>query len=389
MQAFLCRTPIQVFRAVQIQKLGLFDDKQADIYLFDTFAGYEKVASRLQDTGIFEQVYPISGIETKEIKHELLYHFVRGNPYSHILKNKFYNILISFNITGIANELGYYYCKKNNRNIKYINVEDAPNIYNMNYRKSWARTYLYPLLGVKDPNEFVDEWWFSRPELMNPPGDAPKYMLPVIDKNNEEFKKLINYIFDYQELPFVNQADILFMEESFYTDGRLKTNEDLKLLNALQAKFPDLKFVVKLHPRTQMNRFKGKFMVVPNNGIPWEVYVMNQDFRSKLIVSISCSTTISSSLLFGCDIPAVLVYPMFQEAITEKDGSNYWTTQRLHAIKRQDTLYNNTNCVNMDNRNTVCTNDKNTNCIHTNGIYTAYHMEDLTRLISNRFRDKV
>ena len=56
-----------------------------------------------------------------------------------------YSELFTYNIYGPFNEVGYNILKKNNINLKYNVVEDAPTVYGIQYKENKCIKYLFKI----------------------------------------------------------------------------------------------------------------------------------------------------------------------------------------------------------------------------------------------------
>ena len=53
MIAFFCRTPIHIFRTIQL-KYEMFEKEKVDVYVFSSFNGASNIVQRLKKINIFE-----------------------------------------------------------------------------------------------------------------------------------------------------------------------------------------------------------------------------------------------------------------------------------------------------------------------------------------------
>lgn len=340
--AFLCRTPIHVFRTIQLKR-QLLRGAQGDVYLFDTFPESGQVAQRLRETRMFANVY--------EIEEES--YLVRGkasdlrtclklSDFSQLLEEQDYDQLFGFNIYGAFNDLAVTRLKKHNPKFIFHMVEDGPSIYHIERRKPKTKVYLYPVLGLQDATDHIDFWWFSCPKWMEPFGTGEKRQLPTVDKKDAALVEAVNHVFGYREVPQLNEAKLLFMEECYRNDGLLTQDLDAALFDAIHRRFPEEKCLVKLHPRSRENRFADTFPVMEQTSVPWEVYGLNGNLENKILISLSCATMISSKLLFDEEPCSLMLYPILEQKIRDKaTGRLYFTQERKQKLELERTLYRN------------------------------------------------
>lgn len=342
--AFLCRTPIHVFRTIQL-KFDLFYDCCVDVFIFDSFRGSGEIVERIRAKNVFDKVFFVHD-------SDYMYHGKCSDLVSYLKKSLFkewlnedkYDELFAFDIFGQFNEIAFNVLKKNNTNLIYNMMEDGPALYYVGRVDSNTKKYLFKFFGLKNSLDYIDYWWFSRPDLMSIFGKGEKKEIPKVNKKNTEMIQYINYVFDYKDSEDIRCADIMFMEECFYNDGLLKTNKDLDTYRAIQGSLTNTKCVVKLHPRSSDNRFEKEFKVLKNNGIPWELYALNMDTSKKIMVSIACTTMVSSSMIFGEESYSIMLVPMFVNDIIEvKTQTPYFTAERLSKLKDHAKIYNDKN----------------------------------------------
>lgn len=341
MTAFFCRTPIHIFRAIQF-KMQLLSQEKCDIYIFDTFPSAKKMFERIKEYDLFADVYYICDSDyLRNGRADALRTTILPSSFKKILIKKEYKQIFLFNIYGAFNELIFNVLKRNNEQLIVNMVEDGPSIYHIEeYKDGTIRKLIYPILNIKSYLKNIDCWWFSKPELMEALYDGIKKEIPHINKQDKKFINIINYVFGYKSNALIDNAEIIIMEECYWSDGLLKTNGDFNLFLKIKESFSDNTIVVKLHPRTRENRFGKEFNVVEANGIPWEVYALNMNMDNKILISLSCATMISTKLLYNEETYSLLLYPIIEDSIKNtNNGSKYLTEERKQKIDSQANLY--------------------------------------------------
>ncbi|MBQ9610610.1 MAG: hypothetical protein IJV15_14350 [Lachnospiraceae bacterium] len=339
---FLCRTPIHVLRTIQL-KFELYEHSSVDICIFDSFKGSDKIIERINNKSIFDYVLYVSDSDYMyDGKFSDLVSYIKKSNYKKFLKSNIYDELFTYDIFGQFNEIAYNVLRKNNSNLVYNMMEDGPTLYYVERIDSKTKKYLYTLFGLKNSLDYIDNWWFSRPDLMTVFGNGIKKSIPKVDKNNLDMIKYMNYVFDYKDSEDIRNADIMFMEECFCNDGLLKDSKDLRIFKGIKSAIENVDCVVKIHPRSVDNRFDGDFKVLPNDGIPWELFALNMDVSKKIMVSIACTTMISSSMLFGEESFSLMLYPMFiNDIIDLRKKTPYFNGDRVEKLLEQTKVYKN------------------------------------------------
>lgn len=134
---------------------------------------------------------------------------------------------------------------------------------------------------------------------------------------------IVNYIYDYKADENLNKVDCLIMEESHYTDGLMIDNKDYEIYEKIVKRYPDIKFAIKLHPRTRKNRFEGLVSSVQNMRVPWELIAWNRMVSNDtelFQLGIICGTMVSDKLLFGYEGSKMLLAKVFKGLIRAEGG---------------------------------------------------------------------
>lgn len=325
MNVFVCSTPIQIVRAVYM-RYGMAEFKDpADLYIRPTFKNARQIAEKIRETGLFSAVYlvDLSGMD-RAVSARLLY---GRDRWARLIRSADHEKVIGFNI---ESELlnAFYNRNKHKKGFQYHYVEDAPGMYKMYAPKRYAPFSVNGILRIEQPYYHTYQWWFSDPDFMDVPeiGSADVRRLPPIDATDDKFVSMINEVFGFSSDETLDEADILITEESFYTDGKMIDDFDHTLYQEIRDHFPDKNVVVKLHPRTRINRFEKGFKIMQGSWIPWELYVMNglrQKQHFPIQIGIVCSALTSDKFMFDAESPKVVLAPLFKEKIKKmEDGSS-------------------------------------------------------------------
>lgn len=346
---------MHILRALAWKKENL---KRVDIYIFSSFQGSEEIYNRLVEVKKCRNVYYIKKEEySAKTSVDVIYRLIRRGKLRKLLKKVKYDKIYFFNSTYVLNTLVFTLASKNNPNLELNYVEDCPTLFDNEFYEwdwNWKMKLIFPLIGMKNPAQFIHNYWFSAPEYMNYKGRAKVCKLPKISRKDKSLKNLINQVFEYNPIGIENM-DLIIMEESFFQDQRLLGNEDYIIFNEIRERFPKKNIVLKLHPRTEKDRFSSKFCVIGKQNIPWEVILLNNDCSNICILSISCTTMVSGNLLFGDEPYIVYLYPLFKNIICtgkelyfndaleknlEKILELYHRKEKIKIIHKEEELFN-------------------------------------------------
>lgn len=334
MNLFLCKTPMQLLRAMQLTYSEEAFANSA-VAVFQTFNNAQAYGARLKETGLFAAV---SVFKDGDFAHGRLNHaraFLAKNDFRRFLDEHAFTELTTFNSDTYDNFVAW---NRLGRKVKIRYVEDSPMLYCYPTPSRKHRLF-YGLFGLSFPIFHVDEWYFSIPEKMPRTNRAPAYALKPLDRQDKEFVALVNQVFAYAPDPKVSEADVFIMEECFYTDGLLVDNADYRLYKRIKERFPKVAFTVKLHPRTKVNRFAQTFTCAEETTIPWEVFLLNEDFDDRIFMSLSCTSMISPKLLFGKEFRSMMLYKICGDSVKLKNGEPYYTVQWQKQLEEVAGLY--------------------------------------------------
>lgn len=339
MIAYVCRTPVQLMRAIQIHlRMKEFCDV-ADMYLAGVCAN-DAYKKGLDELNIFEDVY----MEPVQYRKGQVVRFMYGNSdYSKTLRKKKYDKLVTFNIEGITSQALYNIHKKN-KNFEYHCMEDAPSISPLYTPQKYSWKNYQWWLRIQKECFYITNWWASRPEYMHLPicMSTKLKKLPEIAFDDKELLDIENKVFGFEECEQLATADALIMEESFYTDGNMIDNFDYKIFEEIKKKYPQKKFIVKLHPRTIENRFKNEFEILDAPGIPWELIIFNQGNSSKkdfLLISINCASIVSDLFMFNKEGKKIIMAPYFLDKVSLQNGHPRFTQEDITNLYKVKNLY--------------------------------------------------
>lgn len=315
-QLYSVFTYYQLITAIQV-KTKIFPEVQADLIISDHSSGYAEVAEKLKRAEVFNNVYTaksVGGMRVdtfgKKIKRVADIALNNNSFPSKCsdLSNWEYDEFLFFNFNYFDSCL-YYILKKNN-----------PKLICRRFEESYTSGFDFEIFttgSVRLQQKFeklhrnpdimdVEEMFFYEPDLVLFDNKCRISPIPKIDKTDEKLKNVLNTLFDYGSSDEYDRKYIFF-EESFNVDG--KEMDDLELVLKIAEKVGRENLMVKLHPRSRVDRF-AEYGIKTNKavGVPWEVIIMNNNFSDKVFLTISSGSVLSPRILFGENVPTYMLY---------------------------------------------------------------------------------
>ena len=328
---------MHVLRALQLA-YGTPEFRDSIVCVFDCFSGCRTVVERLKDTRLFSDCRCFKSEDLNKGKGSTLkVCYCRSDFNAYIKSLGKVSSLCMFN-TKTYDSLAAYHVLRKKGPVAVYYIEDAPMLYPYVF-PSRRSVFLARLFGIVHPIYRCTRWYCSAPDLIDRTFKGVAVQLPFIDKNDLSFKTIVNTVFSYSEDPLIAASDYIIMEESFFTDGLIKDDCDLHFYQLLKKRFPKKRFAVKLHPRTTYNRYASDFDVIEKSDIPWEVIALNVDMSHKTLLCLSCSTSVSSKLLFNEDLSCIMLFNLFKDRILYKDGSVFYNDEWLQNLEKTKRVY--------------------------------------------------
>lgn len=310
----IANTYFQLITAINL-KLTKFKSEYVDIIITDMSVNHKKIAKNLKECNIFSD---IKIVNCHRICYEVnklirLYYLLNWKK---ALKNfveeysyEEYTTLLFFNFDVFTYSI-YNKLYLLNNNIKVCRYEEGFISYIENYSDFYINRisrFLSKIKGTKSLEKNISKFYFYHPRLVLFNDNYEYETIENLNRNNKELLYILNKTFDYKHIINEYNKKYIFFEESFYEDGR--DIDDLELILKIADIVGKENILIKLHPRTKINRF-DKFGILTNKtvGIPWEVIQMNNNFSDKVFLTISSGSVLASRLYFNDNIKTYLLF---------------------------------------------------------------------------------
>lgn len=306
-----CTTPFQIMMVVLL-KITVYKNNQMDLLVTEHTKGHQKLVNNASKTGLFRNVSvykngEVDGLYNKEKyntkfkrlmrvmhRHDYVKPFVSAHDYA--------TLLVSDAIPSL-NYLYDYLKTKINNNIQLVFFDDGAIATVVDQQKEFCRplasdsNFIQRLVHRynKIPGNFAYGFTGVK-ELLECHPNFPMFNLPDLETEKEEYLRVINQIWNYRKENLFSQKYIFF-EESFFQDGI--DSKDFDAIEDIANLVGKNNIIVKLHPRTQINRFeKVGILTNKDTSVPWELIVLNNEeiINKKVLITFASSSTLTSQI---------------------------------------------------------------------------------------------
>lgn len=320
-RVFLCNTPYQIIVALLINEERKCENDNSDIILTDNFAHSKEIVQRLSETNYFNNVY---------------YAKINSVLFPKNKKNKIKKITYAFfpilNIKrvfcgdiGIYDELYYnnddiflyslsYYCLKKNNLLSIHRFEEGYSSYTTQYCSLNAQKIfdIYSKKnGCKKFDVLLSELLYFEPTLLV--FNTNKKISKINREINNHTREVIKKTFLTCDLTEINGKWVIF-EESFFQDTGYM--DDYYLYENVISAIGSENVFIKLHPRTQENRFKNMGVkILEVAGAPWEALLLANPNLEVKCIALASGSIINARLMLGTKLPAFLLFKCVKKDI--------------------------------------------------------------------------
>ena len=309
-------------------KMCVYAKDSADIIIYSSTPNADRVCRKLEKTKIFERCFFANTVLTRcggsySFKEKFPKYFVYLKslikPKQCIRKiigtdDLNYDVFL-FNGIGALPECIFNCCKKNNNNIICYRFEDGYISSTLNYgsEKGIFRIAFEKIIRGLFKNYNIEYsikgYYFMEPELVKYKFNYPVLKAPKLNRDNKEIIKVLNYIFDYNAAENTYNEKYIFLESGSTFFYNSDSDIDVQYVKDLLKLVGKENILVKLHPRSKINRFsKLGVHVVEKSSVPWELIQLNNHFDDKILIAIDSSPILTSHVYFNDKCKSILLY---------------------------------------------------------------------------------
>ena len=338
-KVFICETPFQVIVSLFVKEQFTKPSDEVDLVIVDTFSGYDKVAEKIKEKGIYNKVY------TAKLKNVISF----KNLWQYIPKLFFilfpkiminrrwskniekYDEMYCWNYDVFTASVRSYYAFRGHYP-KVFMCEEA-------YMSYFPINDMYPIRGfmkiLETRNKLfgksnivrsnIDGWLFFEPENLLYKPNCKIYQIKRDLSSKKEFKDTVDYIFGASKVIKNYDKKYIIFEEAALANN--KDIDDEKVFDKIIDIVGRENVIIKLHPRTSTDRFTKKgIKTLGSDGIPWEAITCVGDFSDKVFISISSSSITTYKMFYGNKMNAYMLFKFLKPNLKQFDSKydEFW-----------------------------------------------------------------
>lgn len=320
---FVIRTYYSLMVATNL-KITEFKNDDVDILLTDCMSDSKNVYENIKKSKIFRNVFfvKMKDFKDKSAKKSLIsklkilkmhYIFLKKSVPFFVEKTNItqaYDRLFVFQVNIDLELCAFNYCYKMNNKIELCLYEESYLSYiaGKNELKIYEKDTidkLSILLRLPQMRKAIKYGYYFCPDLLCYRPYFKICKIKKFDENKDSLTKIFNEFWNYTPQKF--KGKVIYCEDSYYIDG--DDIGDDAIVFELNKRLKEGDFFVKLHPRSNQNRFyKNEIAILENNNIPLELVLLNMD-KEVVFLSLYSSSIISVTLCFEMQHKAYFLFP--------------------------------------------------------------------------------
>lgn len=337
---FCAESVYQLFNAITLRMTEKENDV-CDLVLSSATNWNEEMLERLRATKIFDDIYQPQTrviewdfwdkqVEEQKIIVQDPILFFGEYPFT-----KKYNELF-VPIDHIFWKMIYQYQKLEGLAPKVFMYDEGLRAYTMYLPGTDNKPYLVGNYMENPFIEAVEAYYLYQPEVYsvnNYNYELRKLPNPALYPN---IKEVLITIFGYEEMP---KEDYIYLEDFFFAD-RYITN-DFELFKQVAELVGRENIITKCHPRDYFNRFDSLgYKTVGNHVVPWEIQLLANDLRTKVLISVSSTSILTPFIIFNSDMHVISLEKMFiGENPAHKDAAFRTYFEKVKKKINQDSVH--------------------------------------------------
>lgn len=328
----LCSTSFQILISLAM-KLDRYADDDFSLAIADGISDYKTIAENARKLKLFSNILLI---EEKKYAESVVYKLLRKTA---TLNRIFARLFTKHFYTEICFEYDevFFYSLSKNQNLWNIFAFSQKQKVNLNWFEEGVLINA-SVMGIFFDNKpdtvfhfqylqrHITKQFLVRPDKLcySVPFAKEKIDFPSKHKNYIEF---VNQIFNYSQADTISQKYIFFDQNL----SEMKTQFDkISVLNKIKEIVGKENLLVKLHPRNNTTEYAENFVVNKKTGIPWEVYLLNQnDIDDKVLIGMNSSSLVHPYYYFGKKMKVISILKMMTESFQNELPNLYFISEHF------------------------------------------------------------
>lgn len=305
---FVCETFFQLLNAVNIKE-QCYKEEKADLILTES-SDFSQLLDALKNSGTFENVILFDFIQERDRED------LRCNINKYISGDKEFK-----NFNEIKKEYSDYFMPVDTslfQKLIYYKIVCNGYVPKVHIFEEGMLTYLQDILfnlkhdGIKHgffPDEKrlcnnIKEILVYEPDLFSGSNYYEVNQIPKIDPETSHVINVFNELFGECHVP---KERYIFLAEPFAVEGL--NNDETAILDNIADIVGKEDIIVKLHPRMDSGIYESNgYKTFVETKKPWELFVLQSEFKDKMLVTVSSGAAITSRLLYNKEHKAVYLY---------------------------------------------------------------------------------
>lgn len=301
-------------------KLTLLKNEAVDLIVLDHSKDNIIYYEELKKLDLFNDLFFLKSryMRTDNVKIKWLRYLKVINHY--LRKNKLLKQSIGFNkkyeeffvcFPDIPSEIIYYHIKKNNPSVRLNMLEEGIYAYNyFSYQPNLLKKMFTNFIFGGKTFKNYQRAYIYRPDFMEESRENIELKkLSFIDKNNKEIVQIFNNVFEYKNIDSVEVGQKVFYFDQLFPYQSINKSV-IKLVDFISTKLtPPFRLNIKLHPRTDENRFGNKVNILQTR-VPFELIVANNEVKDKILISVFSSACLNPKIMFDEEPYVILLYKL-------------------------------------------------------------------------------
>lgn len=311
---FCAESVYQLFNAVTL-RMTVCADSACDLILSNLTVWEEDMIARLENSGVFGMVLRPLTRETERrfwdtddksryrAVEDLSLFFDGGKPPIDPVYEELF-----CPIDHIYWKMLYHYHVTNGKMPKIFMYDEGVRAYTMNLPATDNKPYLTGKYANATFVSAIEAYYLYQPDLYAV--DTYSYELRKLPNPAQypEIREKLIEIYGYEKMP---DEPYIYLEDFFFAD-RFNTNDFLLFEQVAKAVGKE-NIIVKRHPRDAFDRFEPLgYKTVTRSVVPWEIQLLANDLRSKVLISVSSTSILTPYIIFDSDMHVISLEKMFR-----------------------------------------------------------------------------